>query len=246
MRTRFVMMTGWQRLLCGAVAGLAVGFGLRFLPLRLDGISCGLIGWCVGAAAYLVPAFWLAEVSDAQGTRRRAQALDQPRASILAVMLIAVGVSVVVIAMLLQRVPQLCGGQRIGHIALGLLALACSWLLIHTIYAFHYAHRYYQAEPGEKEGHLAGLDFPGEAEPDYFDFLYYSFVVGMTSQVSDVQVLSRGMRRLTLVHGVLAFTFNMLVLALSINVVAATMQDSPPSGGSGAASATTQLDQACR
>jgi len=219
MRTRFVMMTGWQRLLCGAAAGLAVGFGLRFIPWRLDRTACGLIGWCLGSAVYLAPAWWLAEISDAQGTRRRAQALDQPRASILAVMLIAVGVSVVVIAMLLQRVPHLCGAQRLGHIALGLLALACSWLLIHTIYAFHYAHRYYQAEPDEK-GYLAGLDFPGKAEPDYFDFLYYSFVVGMTSQVSDVRVLSREMRRITLVHGVLAFAFNMLVLALSINVVA--------------------------
>ncbi|SCK59910.1 Uncharacterized membrane protein [Variovorax sp. HW608] len=252
MRTRFVMMAGWQRLLCGGVAGLAVGLGLRFLPWRLDGIACGLIGWCVGAAVYLLPAWRLAEISNAQGTRHRAQALDQPRASILAVMLTAVGVSAIVIAMLLQRVPHLCGAQRVGHIALGLLALACSWLLIHTIYAFHYAHRYYQAECGEQghqghQGHLAGLDFPGKAEPDYFDFLYYSFVVGMTSQVSDVQVRSREMRRLTLVHGVLAFAFNMLVLALSINVVAATMQDSSPPGGScTASSAAAQLDQARR
>lgn len=247
MRTRFAMMTGWQRLLCGALVGLAVGFGLRLPSSRIDGIACGLIGWCVGAAAYLLPAWWLAEVSDAQGTRRRAQALDQPRASILAVMLFAVGVSVIVIGMLLQRVPQLCGTQRLGHIALGLLALACSWLMIHTIFAFHYAHRYYQAEPGEKEAHVAGLDFPGEAEPDYFDFLYYSFVVGMTSQVSDVQVLSREMRRITLVHGVLSFAFNMLVLALSINVVAASMQGSPVSpGGSGAATSAAQPDQACR
>ena len=243
------MMTGWQRVLFGAAGGLVVGFGLRLLPWRLDGDACGLIGWCMGSAVYLVPAWWLAEISNAQGTRRRAQALDQPRASILAVMLIAVSVSAGVIAMLLQRVPQLCGGQRVWHIALGLLALACSWLLIHTIYAFHYAHRYYQSrsEPGET-GYLAGLDFPGKAEPDYFDFLYYSFVVGMTSQVSDVQVLSREMRRLTLVHGVLAFAFNMLVLALSINVVAAAMQvsSSPPSGGSGAPSSVAQPDQTCR
>ncbi|MBO9513732.1 MAG: DUF1345 domain-containing protein [Variovorax sp.] len=243
MHSRFVMMTGWQRLLCGVLAGLAAALGLRLLPWRLDDISCGLIGWCAGALVYLVPAWWLAEISDPRGTQRRAQALDQPRASILAVMLIAVGVSVVVIAMLLQRVPQLCGGQRIGHIALGLLALACSWLLIHTIYAFHYAHRYYQPDEGDK-GYLAGLDFPGEAEPDYFDFLYYSFVVGMTSQVSDVQVHSREMRRLTLVHGVLAFAFNMLVLALSINVVASAMQ--APSSGDSATAAASQRDDACR
>ena len=68
-----------------------------------------------------------------------------------------------------------------------------------------------------------GLDFPGELDPDYFDFLYFSFVIGMTSQVSDVQVTSRDMRRITLIHGVLAFAFNMLVLALSINVVASAI-----------------------
>jgi uncharacterized membrane protein len=129
----------------------------------------------------------------------------------------------VVIAMLLQSVPQLSGAQRIGHIALGLVALTGSWLMIHTIYAFHYAHRYYQAELTPKpQG--PGLKFPGKLPPDYFDFLYHSFVVGMTSQVSDVQVTSHEMRRITLVHGVLSFGFNMLVLALSINVVASSMQ----------------------
>jgi uncharacterized membrane protein len=99
------------------------------------------------------------------------------------------------------------------------LALATSWLLIHTIYAFHYAHRYYIDRDAE-DGGRAGLDFPGALDPDYFDFLYFSFVIGMTSQVSDVQATSRDMRRITLIHSVLAFAFNMLVLALSINVVA--------------------------
>ncbi len=92
-----------------------------------------------------------------------------------------------------------------------------------------------------------GLKFPGKLPPDYFDFLYHSFVVGMTSQVSDVQVTSRAMRRITLVHGVLSFAFNMLVLALAINVVASSMQDSPASGASaGGNAAPAQLDQPCR
>ena len=147
---------------------------------------------------------------------------------------------------LLQRVPQLCGAQRIGHIVLGLVALAGSWLMIHTIYAFHYAHRYYQSEIDPKpQG--PGLKFPGKLAPDYFDFLYHSFVVGMTSQVSDVQVTSREMRRITLVHGVLSFAFNMLVLALSINVVASSMQGGTDAGASaGGAAASAQLDQSCR
>ncbi|MBP6560296.1 MAG: DUF1345 domain-containing protein, partial [Burkholderiaceae bacterium] len=104
-----------------------------------------------------------------------------------------------------------------------MLALAASWLTIHMVFAFRYAHRYYQAElqTGEKaDGDGPGLQFPCADAPDYFDFMYYAYVVGMTSQVSDVQVTSRVMRRLTLVHGILSFAFNMLVLALSINVVA--------------------------
>jgi uncharacterized membrane protein len=101
--------------------------------------------------------------------------------------------------------------------------MACSWLVMHTVFAFRYAHRYYQEllAPGPNGG---GLEFPGESPPDYFDFLYSAFVVGMTSQVSDVQVTSREMRRLTPVHSVLAFAFNLLVPALGINVVAGAIQ----------------------
>ncbi|VTU32865.1 DUF1345 domain-containing protein [Variovorax sp. PBL-E5] len=219
MHSRFYRLTGWHRLLAGAVVGVLVAL----IPWPLDGVSRGLLGWCCGAASYLLPAWWMAEVSNAQRTRSRAQSLDQPSAVILGIMLTVVGVSVVVIVMLLQQARPLHGSDRAAHIALGLVALAGSWLMIHTIYAFHYAHRFYQEER-EKSAAGPGLDFPGELDPDYFDFLYYSFVVGMTSQVSDVQVTSREMRRITLIHGVLSFAFNMLVLALSINVVAGAMQ----------------------
>ncbi|HEY2256236.1 MAG TPA: DUF1345 domain-containing protein [Variovorax sp.] len=242
MNKGIIHVTGWVRLLIGAVIGLAVVFGLKPLPLPLDEVTRGLVGWCVGAAVYLLPAWWLANASDASRTRARAQALDQPNALILATMVVAVGVGSGVITMLLQEVPQLSGRQRIGHIALGFLALASAWLMMHTIYAFHYAHRYYRAElAGQETG--PGLDFPGKLEPDYFDFLYYSFVVGMTSQVSDVQVTSRGMRRITLVHGVLSFAFNMLVLALSINVVASAMQSPPVDASTSHGAASAQLDQ---
>ena len=240
MHKRFLMMSGWQRLLCAAIVGILAGFGLSLTGLAPA--PCGLLGWCTGAAVYLVPAWWLAETSDADRTRSRAQSMDPPKAWLLVVMLVAVSVSMAVILTLLRKVPTLHGMERIGLITLGLAALASSWLLIHTIYAFHYAHRYYQAEidPAEQG---PGLDFPGKLDPDYFDFLYYSFVVGMTSQVSDVQVTSRDMRRITLVHGVVSFTFNMLVLALSINVVATLIQDSANEGSTSSSTAATHLDE---
>ena len=123
----------------------------------------------------------------------------------------------------MQQSRGLSGSERALHIALSMAALAASWLFIQTVFAFRYAHRYYQEER-LKEPDGPGLQFPGGLDPDYFDFLYYAHVVGMTSQVSDVQVTSREMRRLTLVHGVLSFGFNMLILALSINVVAGLLQ----------------------
>ena len=243
MRKRFLMMSGWQRLLCAAILGILAGVGLSLTGLAPA--PCGLLGWCTGAAVYLVPAWWLAETSDADRTRSRAQSMDPPKAWLLVVMLVAVCVSMAVILTLLRKVPTLHGMERIGLITLGLAALASSWLLIHTIYAFHYAHRYYQAEIDPEE-QSPGLDFPGKLDPDYFDFLYYSFVVGMTSQVSDVQVTSRDMRRITLVHGVVSFTFNMLVLALSINVVATLIQDSANEGSTSSTAVATQLDKPSR
>jgi uncharacterized membrane protein len=218
MRTPISQAFGLQRLFYGTVAGLL--FGL--LPWPIDGVARLLIGWSFGAACYLLLAWWLAETYDARRTRERSQSLDPPNVLILLIMLTAVGACVAAIAMLLQQVKDMAGLARATHVALALVALATSWLLIHTIYAFHYAHRYYQQEL-KNEPNGPGLDFPGELDPDYMDFLYFSFVVGMTSQVSDVQATSRQMRRLTLIHGVLSFAFNMLVLALSINVVASSI-----------------------
>jgi len=219
MRKHLSATTGTQRLLYGTAIGVVVALA----PWPSDATVHGLAGWCAGVAVYLALAWWLAHSFDAAKTRARARSLDQPALLMLVSMLVVVGVSVVVIAMLLQQVKQLDGAERGWRIALGLVALAGSWLMIHTIYSFHYAHRYYQNEKRKADDVLYDLDFPGKDLPDYADFLYYSFIIGMTSQVSDVQVMTSEMRRITLLHGVLSFAFNMLVLALSINVVATAM-----------------------
>jgi uncharacterized membrane protein len=216
MRNVLPPTTGPQRLLYGGILGTVVA--LLPVPL-LNGMARGVLGWAVGGGVYLVLAWWLAHTFDARQTRERAQSLDQPNVVLLIVMLAAVLFSVVAIAMVLQQVKNLSGPERALHIVLALVALAVSWLMIHTVYAFHYAHHYYLMQKAPKLGE-GGLQFPGSAAPDYEDFLYFSYVVGMTSQVSDVQVLSPDLRRITLVHSVFSFGFNMLVLALSINVVA--------------------------
>ena len=218
MRKHLSETTGPQRL----TYGLAVGVAVALLPVPMAWPLRALLGWCVGAAVYLVLAWWLAEVFDAKNTRQRAQAQDESSMVLFGVMVVAVLACVSSITLLLQQVKQLEGTQRVLHMALAMVALALSWLFIQTIFAFRYAHRYYQEEKrDEPDG--PGLVFPNQANPDYFDFLYYSFVIGMTSQVSDVQVSSREMRRLTLGHGILSFAFNVLIVALTINVLAGSV-----------------------
>jgi uncharacterized membrane protein len=215
MRKHFSETTGPQRL----VYGLGVGVLAALLPLPTTWPFRALLGWCVGTAVYLVLAWWLAEVFDSKRTRHRSQAQDEPSVVLFLLMVLAVLASVGSIVLLLQQVKQLAGAERLGYMLLAMLALGLSWLFIHTIFAFRYAHRYYHEEQrNEPDG--PGLQFPNQPDPDYFDFLYYAFVIGMTSQVSDVQVTSREMRRLTLGHGILSFAFNVLIVALTINVVA--------------------------
>jgi uncharacterized membrane protein len=107
---------------------------------------------------------------------------------------------------------------------LGLATVVLSWSLMHTVFGLRYAHAFYgdSDEPGENR-HAGGLLFPGERMPDYFDFAYFSFVVGMTCQVSDVQITSHRMRRLTLLQSALAFGFNTIILALLINTVSSLL-----------------------
>ncbi|MES2398964.1 MAG: DUF1345 domain-containing protein [Pseudomonadota bacterium] len=219
MRKHFSETTGAQRLTYGLVAGVAAGI----VPVPATWQFRSLLGWSVGIAVYLVLAWWVCVAFDSKRTRERAQAQDEPSAVLLLLMVLATMACVAAITLLMHQSKDLEGLARSLHVGMAVVALVTSWLFIQTVFAFHYAHRYYFEEK-QQEADGPGLEFPGGLDPDYFDFLYYSHVVGMTSQVSDVQVTSREMRRLTLVHGVLSFAFNMLIVALSINVVAGLLQ----------------------
>jgi uncharacterized membrane protein len=181
-----------------------------------------VVSWDVGVLAYLCLAWWLIAHADARMTRDHALGQDQSGYVIFLFVVGAACASVVAIGFVVSTIKELAFWSRAWHLTLTIDALISSWLLIQTVFAFHYAHRYY-AIPRRQRTTPAELLFPGGREPDYLDFAYYSFVVGMTSQVSDVAVTSRQMRQLTLIHGALAFVFNIAVLALSINIIASVI-----------------------
>jgi uncharacterized membrane protein len=101
------------------------------------------------------------------------------------------------------------------HIALAGITVVLSWSFLHTMFAVHYAHEYY-AGPEDEPG--KGLEFPGHEPPDYWDFMYYSFVIGTACATADVNVTSRRIRRITALHCIVAFFFNTTILALTVNI----------------------------
>ncbi|HSC40035.1 MAG TPA: DUF1345 domain-containing protein [Chitinophagaceae bacterium] len=103
---------------------------------------------------------------------------------------------------------------------IAVIGVLLAWIMVHTVFTFHYANMFYDDDAKDASRHAAGLEFPGGHKPDYFDFAYFSFVIGMTFQVSDVEISSRRIRHQVLVHSLLAFALNTFVVALAINVIA--------------------------
>ena len=208
------IMRGRPRLfLCGAL-GAVIALATAVTGWR--GATRILVGWDVALVAYLVLVFEVMRRSDTTMIRRRA-AVEDEGAFALLVLTVASGLlSLVAIFKELGGAAR-GGGHEPGATALAAATIVLSWAFIHTIFALHYAHEFY----GEDAVEGGGLAFPGdEQEPDYWDFMYFSFVIGMTSQVSDVGVTSRWIRRTVAVHGIVAFVFNAALLALTVNIAA--------------------------
>jgi uncharacterized membrane protein len=210
-----VRLSALQRLVIAAAAALLAAVLLSpWFPAQV----LLLATWSIGTLCYLCFAWIVVATTDETLTRIRAQLYDPSGPVIFALILTAASASFVAIGFMIGEMSDLSYWPRTARLTLSIAALLLSWLLIHTVFAFHYAHLYY-LQPRGQAPHHGGLRFPEDKSPDYLDFAYYSFVVGMTSQVSDVSVLSRPMRRLTLIHGVLSFIYNVAVLAMSINII---------------------------
>jgi uncharacterized membrane protein len=201
------------RLFLAIALGLAVGL---LLPADWRVATRALTAWDIALGLYLVLAFRLMTNCDVNRIKRRAAHQDEGRITILVLVVASA------LASLLAILAEL-GGQganrQPAHLALAAVTILLSWAFTHTIFAIHYAHEYY-GEVAHKGG---GLNFPGQDPPDYWDFVYFSFVVGMTSQVSDVAVTSGALRRLVAAHGVVSFIFNATLLALTVNIAAGAL-----------------------
>ena len=216
LRAAIVRLDSHHRLLVALFAAAAV------FVLTEKGVTFAadlVLSWTVFAAVSLLLAWVVILTGDPATVRRSAVLQDASRTLILTVVVLASCGSLGGVWALLGAARSLSGGAYVLCMVLAPVAVAISWCLVHTVFTLRYAHVYYGA--GEIHGtHHGGLEFPGDHAPDYMDFAYYAFVVGMTAQVSDVQVTSRRLRRLTLVHGVISFAFNTVILALTINVLA--------------------------
>jgi uncharacterized membrane protein len=207
-----------QRLLLSIVAA-GIVFSLlpssMLLPTRI------LVTWDFGILLLLTLIGVLVSFTTPQQMRDRVQNQDETPSAILAFVISAASASFFAIIFILSNAKGLPPVIASLHVGLSIIAIICSWLLTHTVFALHYAHNYYSKDDDSESpsSEAGGLDFPDEDLPDYWDFLYFSLVIGMTSQVSDVAISSRSLRRIALVHGVLSFIFNTAILALSMNII---------------------------
>ncbi len=190
---------------------------LVVLPRSLSGPTRALVAWDAGTGRYLGLAWAMMRRESVERMRWRSRLQDDGAAVVLGLVVAAAVASLLAIVLELVGVKNYTPRAQTLHLALAGVTILCSWCFVHTAFALHYAHEFY-ADRGH-EGHPC-LEFPGGRPPDYLDFLYFSFVIGTTSQTADVSISSRSLRRLALLHGVIAFFFNTTLLALTINIAA--------------------------
>ncbi len=191
-----------------------------FLVLRgRTRVSTELIAtWDVFAFCMLGLAWLTIITTPTERLRLRAREQDLSRTVIFIFVLVTACVGLFAVGFLLRTQKGETQGHLSLHVLLTLAAVVASWSLVHTVFSLRYAHTFYGGSDDPSE-HAGGLIFPGDRAPDYMDFAYFSFVIGMTFQVSDVAIVSREFRQLVLLHSALAFGFNTVILALAINTV---------------------------
>lgn len=201
---------------------VAIGVGIVagvLLPSSLKPLVRALSAWDIAVWTYLLSMGWMMMRADHRTVRRISAQQDEKGSVILASLVVATAMSMAALSTELASLRDVAVSERGPHYAFVVLTLVGSWLMVGTLFCFHYAHLYYDAR-----GHQRPLAFPGgETQPDYWDFLYFSFTIAVAAQTADVSVPSAAMRRLVLGQSVLSFFFNLLILGLFVNMAASLM-----------------------
>lgn len=203
-----ILQARWRLLLA-----ILLGVGLMLLlPVDLRPVSRVLVGWDAGVALYIALVLVMVAGADAADMRHESALQDEGRIVIPVLTVLAGLASLAAILFWLRTTPE----SGYAPLSLGLLFLTTllSWAFIHIMFALHYAHEYY----AEHRGKGGGLRFPGKEEPQYWDFLYLAFAIGTSTAVSDVEVTSRAIRRTVTAHGIVAFVFNVTLIALTVSI----------------------------
>jgi len=208
------VVVGHLRLFLAAAVGVIV---LLMLPHGMAARARGILAWDVGTAAYLLMIAVLFATSPPERMPAHAEAQQDGEWTLFFLVLAGVTASFAAILGEFGSMKGAADSVREAKVAIVAITLVLSWLLAQAVFALRYAHEFYArgSPAAEIDG---GLDFPGEKRPDYWDFLYFSVVLGMTFQVSDVQITSRKLRRLATLHGLMGFLFNTVIIALTVNL----------------------------
>jgi uncharacterized membrane protein len=176
-----------------------------------------LLGWDVAVVIYLTWT-WAVIWQLAPGITARLAKREDPSTAVAELVVVAAGTAMLVaVGFALVRAGQATGGMKDYLVALGLVSVVLSWTVVHAVYALRYARAYYSEPAG-------GIEFNEEEPPNYIDFIYFSFTVGMTFQVADTNITSKAVRRMTLHHALLSYVFGAVLLGLVINVVATLLK----------------------
>lgn len=197
---------------CGA---LALVLSVLFIALGLSPGMSVLLAFDIAVVVFLAAVLWMFVRAQKGDMEKYAREEGENYWSFLLISVVVAGVALLALAVQLQGSDS--GG--IFQVALAAGSQMLVWLFINTVFTLHYAHEFYDEGPKRRWG----LDFPATEEPDYWDFVYFAFCLGMTFQVSDVEITERGIRRVATVHSLVAFLFNVVIVALSVNVVAGIM-----------------------
>ena len=178
--------------------------------------------WVIGGFVYLALSTRMMWSSTSSEIAKRAARNDDSRLVIIGLILLAIGSSFASIVGLLSEAKGASQHAKWLYLCLAATTIIVAWSVMQVVFTFHYAHEFYR--PSMRERHPGGdLAFPGETNPDYWDFLYFATSIGATSQTSDVAIRSRPIRRLATVHAIVSFFFNAAILALMINLAASLL-----------------------